>query len=157
MAHMENSTPSTSITPTVPPPPSLSSLSLQPPSSAPAPTAAPQSPNPYAYSPPAPQYAPPPTQQQYAPPPQPTQNFYNNPPPSQPQSYYPAPAPVVNNPGASRAPPLNNADPRVKDAVELCNFAISAIKVSTTFSHYFLFVNCRKLLFFILLSTMSCN
>jgi vacuolar protein sorting-associated protein VTA1 len=31
-------------------------------------------------------------------------------------------------PGASRAPPLNNADPRVKDTVELCNFAIAALK-----------------------------
>lgn len=36
--------------------------------------------------------------------------------------------PASNNPGASRAPPLNNADPRVKDTVEICNFVIAALK-----------------------------
>lgn len=36
---------------------------------------------------------------------------------------------AANNPGASRAPPLNNADPRVKDTVEICNFVIAALKV----------------------------
>lgn len=36
--------------------------------------------------------------------------------------------PAGPNLGASRAPPINNADPRVKDTVELCNFAIAALK-----------------------------
>lgn len=47
-----------------------------------------------------------------------------------------APAPTTK-PSASgptpgfqppRGPPINNADPRVKDAVELCNFAVAALK-----------------------------
>lgn len=138
MAHMENNSASAPGPSSMPAPPSLNSLSLQPPSNSflPAGMPAPQSPTPSYYNA-APQhqmhqpYAP--AAQQYAPAPQANQGYYS-PPPSQPQQqqqgYYPAPAPQVSNPGASRAPPLNNADPRVKDAVELCNFAISAIKVS---------------------------
>jgi hypothetical protein len=42
-------------------------------------------------------------------------------------SQYP---PQAYNPPANRPAPLNNADPRVKDSIELCNFAIAALKVN---------------------------
>lgn len=61
-------------------------------------------------------------------------------------SYPPA---STSNCGASRAPPLNNADPRVKDTVELCNFAIAALKVRIlyTFSMPFLYLVFFKCIF----------
>eukprot|EP01035_Chromulina_nebulosa_P019473 gene19473-25355_t len=46
---------------------------------------------------------------------------YINPYPTAPQL---APSPVITN----RPPPNNNNDPRVKDAIEVCNFAIAALK-----------------------------
>lgn len=54
------------------------------------------------------------------------------------QHQYPA---GQNNLGASRAPPINNADPRVKDTVELCNFAIAALKVR----FFMLLLICRSI------------
>ncbi len=133
MAHMENATPAP------PQPPSLNSLNLQSPTAAASPT--PQSPTPSYYSTTPsfqaqPQYAPAPTpsSQYYQPPP--STNYYNATPVQPQQNFFQPPTPApVSNPGASRAPPLNNADPRVKDAVELCNFAISAIKVSDFITH----------------------
>lgn len=42
-------------------------------------------------------------------------------------------------PGSARSPPTNNADPRVKDTIELCNFAISALKVAFLILIYLFF------------------
>jgi hypothetical protein len=135
MAHMEAPSPQSSAKVT-PSPPSLSSLNnLLPPSG----ITSQQQQQQQAYQ----QYSPP------SPSPSPMMNFA---PAVNSQAYYPAPQQTNNTPnysqqqmppqmqvqqgystssmpGASRAPPMNNADPRVKDAIEICNFAIAALKV----------------------------
>ena len=94
---------------------------------------------------PMPGYTPPPTQPvQYQPPPsyqQPPQQ-HHNPVPTQTQNYastnsYPSAAPsapslstpsLFSNKQTNGLPPKNANDPRANDCIELCQFAIAAIK-----------------------------
>lgn len=115
---------------------SLNNLSLQPPTQAPqAPPSNPSYSQPAHSPPPSYNYPSSPTPSYQQPPPQP--QYQQQPPPQYTAAPIQAPSAnsVVTNrppsyPGQSRAPPLSNTDPRVKDAVEICNFAISALKVS---------------------------
>lgn len=73
--------------------------------------------------------------------PVPIPSILNNPYPS--NSYSQLAQPAANTgystpamPPRPRAPPSTNTDPRVKDSVELCTFALAALKVSSLYSDF---------------------